>query len=104
MSNRQVGKVEPYARVRRQIRERETPEPSAIWQTLAIAFSGFGFAVGLAALTVSDRAAFGPGQLWVAAAGFLLASGLCFTAHWDVNKGRRSRLVEVEETATDLND
>lgn len=83
--------------MRRQVRERETPEPSVVWQTLAISFVGFTFAAALAALTVPGGVAVGPGELWVAAAGFLLAAGLCFAAHWDVNKGRRSRWVEVEE-------
>jgi hypothetical protein len=83
--------------MRRQVRERETPEPSAVWQTLAITFVGFTFTAALAALTVPEGVAIGPGEIWVAAAGFLLAAGLCFAAHWDVNKGRRSRWIEVEE-------
>jgi hypothetical protein len=68
-----------------------------IWQTLAIAFASFSFATGLGALTVSDDVAVESTELWVAAAGFLLAATLCLAAHRDVNKGRRSRRVEVEE-------
>ncbi|HEY6145922.1 MAG TPA: hypothetical protein VIV13_06580 [Solirubrobacterales bacterium] len=90
--------------MQRQVREREKPEPSVVWQTLAITFSGFSFGALLGALTVSRDAAVGAGELWVAAAGFLLAAALCFGAHWDVNKGRRSRWVEVEELPTDLKD
>ena len=87
--------------MRRQVRERERPEPSVVWQTLAIAFVGFAFAAALAALTVPANVAIESGELWVAAGGFILAAGLCFGAHWDVNKGRRSRLIEVEELPTD---
>jgi len=83
--------------MRRQVRECERPEPSVIWQTLAIAFAGFSFAAGLGALTISKDVAVRPGELWVAAAGFLLAACLCFAAHRDVNRGRRSRWVEVED-------
>lgn len=83
--------------VRRQVRERERPEPSVIWQTLGIAFAGFAFAIGLAALTLSPRLAVRPVDLWIAAAGFVLAAALCFAAHRDVNRGRRSRWIELEE-------
>jgi hypothetical protein len=83
--------------MRRQVRERERPEPSVIWQTLAVTFSGFAFAAVLASLTISKHVAARPVDLWVAAAGFALAAGLCFAAHRDVNRGRRSKLIEVEE-------
>lgn len=81
----------------KRIRERETPQPSVVWQTLAITFTSFAFAAALAALTISDAAAVGPSELWVAAAGLLLAAALSFAAHRDVNRGRRSKWVEVEE-------
>lgn len=83
--------------MRRQVRERERPEPSVVWQTLAITFMGFSFAAGLGALTTSGGVAVGSSELWVAAAGFLLAALLCLAAHRDVNRGRRSRWIEVEE-------
>ena len=37
--------------MRRQVREFERPEPSVVWQTLAITFAGFGFSAALRALT-----------------------------------------------------
>jgi hypothetical protein len=83
--------------MRREVRERERPEPSAVWQTLAITFGSFAFAVGLGALTISEDVSVRPSELWVAAAGFLLAAVLCLAAHRDVNRGRRSKWVEVEE-------
>ena len=83
--------------MQRQVRERERPEPSVVWQTLAITFGSFGFALGLGALTISEDVLVRPSELWVAAGGFLLAAVLCLAAHHDVNKGRRSKWVEVEE-------
>ncbi|HEX6205344.1 MAG TPA: hypothetical protein VFZ29_06005 [Solirubrobacterales bacterium] len=83
--------------MRRQVRERERPEPSVVWQTLAITFAGFSFAAALGALTIAENGAVSSGELWIGAAGFLLAAVLCFAAHLDVNRGRRSKWVEVEE-------
>jgi len=83
--------------MRREVREREKPQPSVIWQTLAVTFSSFAFACALAALTLSKQLAIRPLDLAIAAAGFALAASLCFAAHRDVNRGRKSRLVEVEE-------
>jgi hypothetical protein len=83
--------------VQRQVRETERPEPSVVWQTLGVTFAGFGFASGLAALTLSAQLAVRPVDLWIATAGFALAVVLCFAAHRDVNRGRRSRWIELEE-------
>lgn len=82
---------------RRQFREREQPGPSVVWQTLGIAFCGFAFTAGIAALTISNQVTALPGELWVAAAGLALAAVLCFAAHHDVNRGRKSRCIELEE-------
>lgn len=89
----------PYGEmdVRRQVRERERPEPSVVWQTLGVAFGGFAFASTLAALTLSEKPAIRPFDLWIIAAAFVLAAVLCFAAHRDVNRGRRSRWIELEE-------
>jgi hypothetical protein len=82
---------------KRRWRKRETPEPSFIWQTGAIAFLTSTIGVILLALTVSDDARVTPSQLWVTAGGLILAAALCFAAHWDVNRGRRSKEYEAEE-------
>jgi hypothetical protein len=84
------------------LRECERPAPSVIWQTLAVTFGGFAFAAAFGALTIAGSAAVRPPELWVAAAGFFLAAALCVAAHYDVNRGRRSRWVEVEETSAAL--
>jgi hypothetical protein len=73
----------------RQIRERERPEPSNVWQTSAFAFLTCAAGTIVAALTVSEHAAIQAPGLWIITAGLLLAAALCFAAHWDVNRGRR---------------
>jgi hypothetical protein len=83
--------------MRKEVRERERPEPSVVWQTLGITFTSFAFALGLSAVTLAEHLAADAIDLWIAAAGFVLAAGLCFAAHRDVNRGRRSKLREVEE-------
>jgi type VI protein secretion system component VasK len=83
--------------VRRQVRERERLEPSSVWQALGIAFASFAFATALTALTLSGRLAVRPLDLWLIAGGLVLAAVLCFAAHRDVNRGRRSRWIELEE-------
>lgn len=91
------GGAVPGTEVRRQVRERERLEPSGVWQALGIAFASFAFATGLTALTLSGKLAVRPIDLWLVAAGLVLAAVLCFAAHWDVNRGRRSRWIELEE-------
>lgn len=83
--------------MRKQVRERERPEPSVVWQTLGVTFAGFAFASGLAALTLPGQLALRPVDFWIAMAGFVLAAVLCFAAHRDVNRGRRSKWIELEE-------
>lgn len=86
----------PGVQVRRW-RERERPEPSVVWQSLAIAFGGFAFAVGLSALTLAEDVGVRSSELWTAAGGLALAAFLCVAAHRDVNRGRISKEREVEE-------
>jgi hypothetical protein len=82
---------------RRQVRERERPEPSVVWQTLGVAFGGFAFTAGLAAATFAGRTSVRSVDLWIVTGAFILAAVLCFAAHRDVNRGRKSRWIELEE-------
>jgi hypothetical protein len=77
-------------------REREQPEPSAVWQTVAIVFAGFGFSAAIGALTIPQDA-MRSADLWLGAAAFAALAIACFLAHWDVNRGRKSRRYEIEE-------
>lgn len=84
------------SRVRRW-RKRDRPEPSVVWQTVAILFLGFAFATGAGALMVSKDAAIKPVELWILTGAFFALAITCFLAHWDVNRGRRSKQYETEE-------
>lgn len=81
----------------RQIRERDRPEPSNVWQTGAFAFLTCAIGTVIAALTLSADAALRPSDLLIASGGLLVAAALCFAAHWDVNRGRRTKQREIEE-------
>lgn len=78
-------------------REREKPEPSVFWQTLAIFFAGLAGASFIAALTVPDKSATLSLALWLLSGAFALQALICICAHWDVNRGRKSREYETEE-------
>jgi type VI protein secretion system component VasK len=83
-------------RVRRW-RERERPPPSSIWQTVGIGIFFFAVSTAVVALTVSDGAPLTRRELWIITAGLLTLASTMFLAHWDVNRGRRSRHYEREE-------
>lgn len=97
-SSRRAQDAEPGSggRVKRW-RKRDRPEPSVVWQTVAILFVGFAFAAAIGALTVSKDAVIKPVELWILTGAFLALSVSCFLAHWDVNRGRRTKQYETEE-------
>lgn len=78
-------------------RKRDRPEPSVVWQTVALLFLSFAFAAAIGALTVSKDAVIKPVELWVLTGAFLALAVTCFLAHWDANRGRRSKQYETEE-------
>jgi hypothetical protein len=81
----------------RRWRDWERPAPSTVWQAVGIAvlFSALGTAI--AALTVSGGAPFSSRELWGITAFLVIWATTMFLAHWDVNRGRRSRHYEREE-------
>jgi hypothetical protein len=83
----------------RQIRERERPEPSSVWLNGAFTFVTFAVGAVTAALTLSADAAIQPSELWVASGAFVFAAALCLVAHWDVNRGRKTKQREIEEVS-----
>ncbi|HYP56178.1 MAG TPA: hypothetical protein VEQ41_07760 [Solirubrobacterales bacterium] len=91
------GKTSP--RTVRQVRERDEPAPSHIWQVLSGNFAAFSFAVGLAALTLADNLGVRASELWLSSAFLAVLAVVCGFAHWDANRGRRTRSRRVEEEA-----
>lgn len=82
---------------KRRWREREKPEPSAFWQTLAVLFAGIAVTSFIAALTLPDQSEVLSLALWLLSVACAAQAITCFCAHWDVNRGRRSREFETEE-------
>jgi hypothetical protein len=83
------------------LREREQPEPSVVWQTVAIFLLGGALTAAFGALMLSEGATVTRGELWVASGTFLAWAATCFLAHWDVNRGRKIKRREVEEEPAD---
>jgi hypothetical protein len=48
-------------------------------------------------LTLSEGSAVSPSTFRIVAATMFFSAALCFLAHWDVNRGRRIRVYDVEE-------
>jgi hypothetical protein len=65
---------------------------------VAVVFLGFAFATALAALSLADSMHTRASELWIGAVAFTLLAIACFVAHWDVNRGRKSRDVVIEES------
>ena len=101
--DRQATRDDSAPNIRRW-RERELPEPSVIWQTVAIVFVGFAFSAAIGALTVPRNGAVSARDLWILAASLAAMAALCARAHWDVNRGRKSSVREVEELPPDSDD
>jgi formate-dependent nitrite reductase membrane component NrfD len=81
----------------RRWRERVQPEPSSVWQSIAIVLASFAFAAALSALAAPSDSGELAIWLWVGAAVLGVFAATCLLAHWDVNRGRRSRQYETEE-------
>ena len=58
---------------------------------------GLAFAAALAALTAPSDAAVTGRELWLGAGLLFLWGVTCLLAHWDVNRGRRTREWEIED-------
>lgn len=86
---------------KRQIRKRERPGPSSIWQGFAIAFLFCAIGALFTSATLSAEVAVSPLVFWVTAFWIFLVAALCFLAHWDVNRGRRAKEWEIEEVPGD---
>jgi uncharacterized membrane protein len=83
-------------------RIRELPEPSTIWRGAGAALIGIAVAVAIFATALSEKAPVSKSQLgWIVAALCLLLAALCFLAHWDTNRGRKGKVVEIVDERHD---
>jgi hypothetical protein len=74
----------------------ELPEPSAAWRGAGAVLIGIAVGVAIFAATLSEDAPIGKAALgWIAAALCLLLAAACFLSHWDTNRGRKEKMVEI---------
>lgn len=85
---------------RRQVEERELPDPSSVWSTAAFFFLACAVGTVTAALSLSPDAAVSSSAFWITTPWLILNAGLCALAHLDVNRGRKARRYEVQESLT----
>jgi hypothetical protein len=91
----------PRRRFTRHIRE--LPEPSTAWRGAGAVLVGIAVGVAIFAATLSENAPISKATLaWIAAGLCLALALLCFLSHWDSNRGRKGKMVEiVDEEAGD---
>lgn len=90
----------PQRRVTRRIRE--IPEPSTVWRGAGAVFVGIAVAVAITAATLSDDAPVTKSQLaWIITALCVALAVLCFLSHWDTNRGRKRKTIEIVDEGED---
>lgn len=85
----------------RQMEKREQPEPSTAWLAAAFALLSCAAATLVTSLTLSEGAAIQPSELLITAVSLAAMGMLCLLAHWDANRGRRSKRYLVKESPGD---
>ena len=83
-------------------RIREIPEPSTVWRGAGAVLVGIAVAVAIFATTFSEETPVSKSQLgWIVAGLCLLIAALCFLSHWDTNRGRKGKVVEIVDERDD---
>jgi hypothetical protein len=63
---------------------------------------GIAVAVAIFAFTVSaDTPVTKPQLAWIVAGLCLLVAALCFLSHWDTNRGRKGKVIEIIDERDD---
>lgn len=88
---------------RRQIRQivREVPGPSVAWQNAGWTLLAVAFSAGLALVALQQNVPVSATVLWAVSIASAIQACLCFLAHWDSNRGRKTRVIEIVEEAGD---
>lgn len=90
----------PQRRFTRRIRE--LPEPSTVWRGAGAVLIGIAVAMAIFATTLSEDAPISKSQLgWVASGLCLVLAGACFLSHWDTNRGRKGKVIEIVDERDD---
>ena len=87
---------QPDAQRRVTRRIRELPAPTTAWRGAGAVLIGIAVAVAISAATLSERSPITKTQLaWIITALCLALALLCFISHWDTNRGRKRKVVEI---------
>ncbi len=90
----------PQRRFTRRIRE--LPAPTTVWRGAGAVLVGIAVAMAIFAITLSEDAPISKSQLgWIVAALCLALAALCFLSHWDTNRGRKRKVVEIVDELDD---
>lgn len=91
----------PQRRFTRRIRE--LPAPTTVWRGAGAVLIGIAVGVAIFAATLTEEAPISKSQLgWIVAALCLALAALCFLSHWDTNRGRKRKVVEIVDELDDL--
>jgi anti-sigma-K factor RskA len=91
---------EPQRRVTRRIRE--LPEPTTVWRGAGAVLTGIAVAVAISAATFSEGTPITKAQLaWIITGLCLALAALCFLSHWDTNRGRKRKVIEIVDESED---
>lgn len=90
----------PQRRFTRRIRE--LPEPSTAWRGAGAVLVGVAVAMAIFAATLAEDAPISKAQLgWVGAGLCFALAGVCFLSHWDANRGRKGKTIEIVDERCD---
>jgi uncharacterized membrane protein len=95
-----MDQPELQRRVTRRIRE--LPEPTTVWRGAGAVLTGIAVAVALSAATLSEATPITKSQLaWIITGLCLVLAVLCFLSHWDTNRGRKRKVIEIVDESDD---
>jgi len=87
---------QPDAQRRVTRRIRELPAPTTVWRGAGAVLIGIAVAVAISAATLAEGSTITKSQLaWIVAGLCLALAALCFLSHWDTNRGRRPKVIEI---------
>ncbi len=87
---------QPDAQRRVTRRIRELPAPTTVWRGAGAVLIGIAAAVAISAATLSEGTPVTKSQLaWVITGLCLALAALCFLSHWDTNRGRKPKVIEI---------
>jgi predicted benzoate:H+ symporter BenE len=87
---------QPDAQRRVTRRIRELPPPTTVWRGAGAVLIGIAVAVAISAATLPEDSPITKSVLaWIITALCLALAVTCFLSHWDTNRGRKPKVIEI---------